>query len=100
MLKIYGESPSQAVMKIYNLHKWESWKFQRVPKGLWNDTSEVEKFLEWVEKQLQLKKLSDWQTVTTKQFCDVGGATILQNYGTISNILNQFKAGNTLEEFN
>jgi hypothetical protein len=55
---------------VYPDYNWLPWKFAKSPNKLWDDITNVKKFIEWAGTQLGIKELNDWKRVHTKvYFC-------------------------------
>ena len=67
----YNNSPSKALKSLYPEHQWLMWKFLFTPKHyksqLMMDDSEMEKFVNWLSKELSIDQLEDWYRVSVQQ---------------------------------
>ena len=50
--------------QVYPEYDWLPWKFAQCPRNYWNDINNVRKFMNWAAKQLNVKKMSDWYTIS------------------------------------
>ncbi len=50
--------------EVFPEYDWLPWKFERCPKGYWNDIKNVRKFMDWAGKELNVKEMSDWYRVS------------------------------------
>jgi hypothetical protein len=73
----YEGSPSQLLSGVYSEYEWLPWKFERCPRNFWEDVNNQRRFMEWAGKQLNIKEMSDWYKVTTKDFVAVGGSGLV-----------------------
>jgi hypothetical protein len=64
--KKYNGSPSLLLSTVYPEHNWLPWKFALCPKNYWEDDKNQRKFIEWAEKQFNIKEMSDWYNITHK----------------------------------
>src|SRR5690348_16261120 len=44
----YNNSPGKALHILYPEHKWQLWKFSKVPLDYWKDTANQTSFFEWL----------------------------------------------------
>ena len=61
----------------YLKHDWLAWKFKRLPFGYWNRIENRLEYIEWLSKELQIKKLDDWMNVRREDFIKHGGIELL-----------------------
>ena len=66
ILNIYGNSPSKLLQHVYPEYDWSLWKFDTVPKGYWQSTSNIENFINRLATQLDIQQMDDWYQITTK----------------------------------
>ena len=55
----------------------ENLNINRKPKGYWDDTNNVLKFIEQLKEEYNLTTLSDWKKLTNEQIQNIGGRTLL-----------------------
>ena len=74
-------------MRCFSSKKNEYWKsvntsrLQRPPPNIWvNNPNYTKQFVEWLGKQLSVKKLDDWYQIKRETFEDYTGAAPLQNH--------------------
>ena len=60
----YSSSPYKLLSSVFPEYDWLPWKFSRVPKGFWPELANQRKFVEWAAKQLNVKQMSDWYSIT------------------------------------
>ena len=46
-------------------YDWKVWKFKHATKGYWEDENNCKLYIDWLTKELKIKKPEDWYTVTT-----------------------------------
>jgi hypothetical protein len=63
---MYNNSPPRMLINVYSDYDWLPWKFATLPRHYWNDIKNQMKFMDWAEKQLNIKEKSDWYKVTLK----------------------------------
>jgi hypothetical protein len=56
----------QLLSEIFPNYNWLPWKFQKCPKGYWDNVKNQRKFLDWASNELKVKEMSDWYKVSTK----------------------------------
>jgi hypothetical protein len=69
LLHKYNDSPFLLLSTVYNEQVWFPWQFERCSQGFWQKTENHRKFLDWASKELKIKELSDWYTVTAQACC-------------------------------
>lgn len=68
LLKLFGYSPSAAVVGSMPEHQWWEWKFNNVPLYFWSEPRNRRRYLDWLGRELGFKKLDDWYQVTVRDF--------------------------------
>jgi hypothetical protein len=53
---------------VFSEQEWLPWKFTVSPNGYWDDLKNHRKFLDWAEKQLNIKEKSDWYKISKTVF--------------------------------
>ena len=53
-------------MSEFPEYEWLPWKFNTVPKGFWDDRANIDKYMSWLSKELNIKTIEDWYNVTQK----------------------------------
>jgi hypothetical protein len=73
LLVKYNLSPSLLLYNVYPDYDWLTWKFDNCPRNYWDDVKNQRNFMDWVGKQLNIIKMSDWYNITekVKYFCCV-----------------------------
>ncbi len=81
LLKEYQDSFVDILKAIYPQYSWN---------GFWKDPVKHEKeFVEWLGKQIGIKRLEDWHAVKRREVIEHGGAELLKKYSSRwSNVLN------------
>eukprot|EP01114_Cavostelium_apophysatum_P016027 TRINITY_DN4492_c0_g1_i1.p1 TRINITY_DN4492_c0_g1~~TRINITY_DN4492_c0_g1_i1.p1 ORF type:complete len:534 (-),score=111.87 TRINITY_DN4492_c0_g1_i1:429-2030(-) len=90
LLGCYNKSLIRALKSVYSDYPWQVWRFASVSRNYWDDPKNVREFIEYAEKEFNIKILDDWYKVTSKQFKNIGGSALLQKYGQLSNVLGTF----------
>jgi hypothetical protein len=88
----YNDSLALLLSTLYPEYDWLPWKFERAPRNYWEDENNQRKYVDWVSKELNIKKMEDWYKVSVKvsnylqiefqlekDFKDLGGSGLLQN---------------------
>jgi hypothetical protein len=57
----------------YPFTQWQSWRFQGIPNGYWEDPQQKREFLLWIADQLCLDNPQDWENVRSYQISQMGG---------------------------
>ena len=68
------------------------WLDPPVPNGFWNDEENHKRYAIWLGRKLGFKKMEDWYQVTTKDFTNNHGTTILRQFAD-----NQFRVGKRIQ---
>lgn len=63
LLKHYNQSHIQLIVRSFPNHEWLPWKFGSVPKGYWESSENVKKYMNWLSRQLNVNKIEDWYNV-------------------------------------
>lgn len=87
LIKFYNGSPLMAVMECFPKHKWQEWKFARVPAGFWNRKANRERYLDWLAKQLKIRKPADWERLRRIDLKSNYGGGLLAMYQSIDALL-------------
>jgi hypothetical protein len=87
----FGDSLIQALKKVYPDFQWQSWKFSKVHRGFWKDSKNTDEYMSWMQDQLGITDLKDWNDVTNSQFRALKGGTLVQrNRGILSFLSKRF----------
>jgi len=89
LLRIYNQSIYEILKKHYPDYDWKIWSFEhfQVPYGFWKQHENVKDFVAWAWKKLLLKNWTDWFRISNSQFIQIGGYSILSDYGSIPKVL-------------
>lgn len=101
LLTMNGGSLYGVLKNLYPTHHWQPWRFVRTPKGIWEDVSVrryvpdstcfiikllldfvklISEYFEEMAKQMNLKSLDDWYSVSLEKALQLGAGTIINNY--------------------
>jgi hypothetical protein len=72
----YGLTLHQALKETYKEHKWEDWRFQRVPTGLWKNLDTQRSFFQQLGKVYDIDEescLEKWYRIDPKIVEQAGG---------------------------
>jgi hypothetical protein len=83
LLQYFGGSLSSSLTSIYPNHNWEPWKFHQIQRGLWKKEKEVQRFVVWLENQLEIKEISDWYRINRQVIRRVAPTTIMEYHGSL-----------------
>jgi hypothetical protein len=84
LASVFGDSVAPAVMSVFPEHSWQFWRFQKVPKGMWEDPKRQREFLEFAATELGIKTMEDWYNVTSAQLQHLGGAALILHIYKVS----------------
>jgi hypothetical protein len=102
ILRHYKGCLSKALETLYPELDWQPWKFVGgVPKRFWRSVSNVEKYMRWLETELNVVTLDDWYKVSNDQikkksgmYCGTRGVShskvggkLLTQFGSLCDIL-------------
>ncbi len=65
---LYHHYPSfaQLLIAVYPEYSWEPWKFNKAPKGYFDNVENQKSYVKWLEQELKIKEKSDWYKFTAK----------------------------------
>ena len=86
-LKYYEGSITRALMSAYPQHNWAVWKSKHLQTEVWRDVDNQRAFFNHVYKQLGLKCMVDWISVSDSDVHQLGGKILLNTYYNGSSIL-------------
>lgn len=86
----YNGSVIRALLAVYPEHEWVEWKFVKLPKGFWNSEDNTQSFLHWLEKELGIKRMEDWYSITYGHFQRFGAANLLHMSGGMLPLLERY----------
>jgi len=72
LTRYYGNNFSKLLMETYPEFAWELWKFSRLSHSAIQDSENIPKMIDYVEKELRVHKPSDWYRVTMDQLNQLG----------------------------
>lgn len=76
----YADSPTQAIMKIFETHKWDIYKFRNVPHGYWEKTSNHKHYMLYLREKLDYTEMDHWYAISQDKFYKNGGCGLLKGY--------------------
>ena len=86
---------------VYPEYNWEIFRFQRLPNNfkqkLMRDANLQEKFVKFLEKEFEISKTSDWNSVNFKKLRNI---TSTMKFSEILNIIKKFYPDLNLSNFN
>jgi hypothetical protein len=65
LIKQYKRLP-ELLFALHPEHEWLPWKFDKSPNNIWDNVNNQRKFMDWVAKQFNINKMSDWYSVKLK----------------------------------
>lgn len=88
LLDLYQNSPVKMITTIIKEHEWDLLKFNRKPKGFWDDTKTQMDYFEQLKKSLEIKRMEDWYSLRTSDIVKSGGSGLLYKFqGSISKMV-------------
>jgi hypothetical protein len=87
IVQIYGNIVF-TMEQLYPDHKWESWRWSKIPDGYWDDMRRQREYFDWLFTHLKLKVFEDWYNVSYKDIRRSPGTLSKQElpptYGVLS----------------
>ena len=77
VLSRHGNSLSKTLINLYPKHDWQPWKFEVIPRGLWDDPKIQRSFFDSYMKEAGFKNMEDWYNVKESDIRDKGGSSLL-----------------------
>jgi hypothetical protein len=62
----YRRSIISALTTLHPEHNWLIWKFRTVPQGYWQVAANQRKYMEWLQKQLNITSWEQWYQVSAE----------------------------------
>jgi len=79
LVNYYNGSLIKALSTVYPEREW---KYEKVPRGYWEDLENQKEYFEMLSSKLGIKKLDDWYTLRAEDVFKIGGyALINEKYG-------------------
>jgi hypothetical protein len=75
---------------IYPEVTWETWKFNQVYKGFWDNQDNVKQFFQSASLSTGLNSATDWLNVSAKYFASLKGKTLLKKSGGFKALLMKY----------
>lgn len=50
-------------MKVYHSYPWQTWRFEDLERGYWNNVHNQRQFLEYLSNHLGIQDWKDWYKV-------------------------------------
>lgn len=88
LMQMYQDSVARAVMDVFPEHAWQFWRFQKVPRGFWENLDHQREFMDFVAQELGIK--TPWNSMLWEKWYDVSGKD-LQSFGGARLINGLFK---------
>jgi hypothetical protein len=63
---VYNNSLSLLLKAVYSEYEWLPWKFAHTPHNYWDNQNNQRLFLNWAEKELNIKEKDDWYKILLK----------------------------------
>lgn len=88
ILNHFNDSLFQALSTAYpDFEPWQFWRFDVVPRGAWDNHDNVRAYMDWLQQQLGIKQLDQWDDIRTTTINQHGGRTLLDKYGGKASLL-------------
>jgi len=76
----YGDSPLAALKEYRPSYPWKAWLLTSAPQRYWKRRAHRREYMEWLGKQLRVRRPEDWYKLTRKDFVRHGGGGLLVMY--------------------
>ncbi len=76
----YDGSAIRMLKDLMPENDWREWLFQPTAGGFWRDPKNCRRYLQWLGAKLGYQQPEDWHRITTWDFHENRGATLLQLY--------------------
>jgi len=81
----WNSSAIAAVQETFPDYDWKEWLFRQAPLRFWADRRNHRRYMDWLGKQLGIRRPQDWYRVSNADFeRHKGGAFLLEYSSTIS----------------
>lgn len=81
----WNSSIITGVRECFPEYDWKDWLFQMCPRSYWKDPQHHRAYMDWLARQLGIRRPEDWYQVTNRDFTrHKGGAFLLHYDSTIS----------------
>jgi hypothetical protein len=85
----YGDSLPKCLSAVYPEFDWKQWKFEKTPQHFFKDNSNVDVYIEWLSRQLDVFCEEDLYHVSTEEIRILGGWQLMVQYGGLSQLLSR-----------
>jgi hypothetical protein len=79
----YNGSLYELLSSVYSENEWLPWLFVNVPVNFWGDIENQRVFVNWVAKELNIHKMSDWYNVTQRVINSIERFQCLRMYSEL-----------------
>ena len=76
----WHSSPVYAVKECFPGYDWEEWQFTQAPMTFWKSARNRRRYIRWLGRQLGFRRPADWYRITTEDFQNNRGGTLLLEY--------------------
>ncbi len=90
LLRLYGGSPSRAVIDLVPGRNWCEWKFAAAPKGFWDVPENRRRYLRWLGRELGFRKPRDWYRIRHQDISARRGGALLLRYSSYLDLMCEF----------
>ena len=80
ILARFHGSPLKMVLSIYPEHSWTIWKFKAIDPSFWKEKCNLEQYLDWLGRELEIGDMSGWYKIKKEQVLKLGGSEFLSKY--------------------
>lgn len=76
----WNSSVAKAVKDTFRQCEWYEWLFGQAPRNFWHDPENHRRYMDWLARQLGLRRPEDWYAVTNEDFVEHHGEAFLIRY--------------------
>lgn len=85
LLYQWKSSAIAGIKECFSEYDWNEWLFTCAPRSFWNNPKNRRRYMDWLGRQLGIRRTEDWYRVTNRDFTDhKGGAFLLHYNSTVS----------------
>eukprot|EP01114_Cavostelium_apophysatum_P014945 TRINITY_DN3988_c0_g1_i1.p1 TRINITY_DN3988_c0_g1~~TRINITY_DN3988_c0_g1_i1.p1 ORF type:complete len:821 (-),score=192.21 TRINITY_DN3988_c0_g1_i1:289-2751(-) len=89
ILDLNQQSLAKSLQISFPEYDFQPWKFVNLPRGYWEETANLKKFMELASHQLGIQKLDQWYEVSVSEFEILGGGPLIASHGTFLAMLSK-----------
>jgi len=94
LLNRHNQSVSSVLVRGYQQFNWRFWEYKDVKKHFWGSAENQMDFLDWLGRQIGIRRYSDWGRVRLHEFESRGFSAILfyHNHSVLQTVVDVYSA--------